>query len=124
MPAQSGIPLIHRFTNAQLFHVKQVFYLAEQLLSVQRLSGSNALPIEGEGIAELVCKLDRACLLLCIALLDHTLRGDHFESVVLSFLAVLGIDESPGGVFRGPLTYCYDLIRVGSGQPLELMRDQ
>jgi hypothetical protein len=55
--------------------------------------------------------LDKACLLLCISLLDHTLRGDHFESVVLSFLAVLGIDESPGGVFRSPLSYSPDLSK-------------
>jgi hypothetical protein len=55
--------------------------------------------------------LDRACLLLCLALLDHTIQGDHFESVVLSFLAVLGIDESPDGVFRGPLSYSPDLSK-------------
>lgn len=53
--------------------------------------------------------LNRACLLLCIALLDHTIQGDHFKSVVLSFLAVLGIDESPGGIFRGLLSYLLDL---------------
>jgi hypothetical protein len=55
--------------------------------------------------------LDRACLQLCIALLDHTLKGDHFESVVLSFLAVLGIDENPGGVFRGPISHSPDLSK-------------
>lgn len=35
----------------------------------------------------------------------------HLESVVLSFLAVLGIDENPGGVFRGPLSYSPDLSK-------------
>jgi hypothetical protein len=80
-------------------------------LSVQRLSGSNAPPAEGTAIAEVVCNLNRACLLLCIALLDHTLQGDHFESVVLGFLAVLGIDENPGGVFRGPLSYSPELSK-------------
>ena len=94
----SGIPLLHRFTNAQLFHLKQVMDLAEELLSVQRLSRSNALPTEGEGIEEVVYKLDRACLPLCIALLDHTLQSDHFKSVVLSFLAFLGIDKSPSSL--------------------------
>jgi hypothetical protein len=29
----------------------------------------------------------------------------------LSFLAVLGIDESPGGVFRGPLSYSSELSK-------------
>jgi hypothetical protein len=55
--------------------------------------------------------MDKACLLLCISLLDHTLQGDHFESVILSFLAVLGIDEKPGGVFRSTLNYSPDLSK-------------
>jgi hypothetical protein len=109
-PTQS-IALLHRLTNAQLFHLNQALHLAEELLSVQRLLGSDASHTEEEGVGEVVRDLDRACLLLCIALLDHTLQGDHFESVVLSFLAVLGINEEPGGVFRGPLTYSPDLSK-------------
>jgi hypothetical protein len=38
--------------------------------------------------------LDASCLQLCIALLDHTLYGDIYDSIVLSFLAVLGIRVS------------------------------
>jgi hypothetical protein len=110
LPTQS-IPLLHRFTDAQLGYLKQVLYLTEKLLSVQHLLGSNTMPAEGRGLEEATCNLDRACLLLCIALLDHTLQGDHFESVVLSFLAVLGIDESPGGVFCTPLTYSPNLSK-------------
>jgi hypothetical protein len=30
---------------------------------------------------------------------------------VLSFLAVLGINKSPSGVFRGPLSYLPDLSK-------------
>jgi hypothetical protein len=87
--------------------------LAVELSSLQRLLGSDTSPTkgEGEGVEEVVCDLDRACLQLCIALLNHTLKGDHFESVVLSFLAVLGIDENLGGVFRGPLSYSPDLSK-------------
>jgi hypothetical protein len=55
--------------------------------------------------------LDKSCLHLCISLLDHTLLGDHFESVVLSFLAVLGIDGKPWGVFRSPVSYSPDLSK-------------
>jgi hypothetical protein len=50
-------------------------------------------------------------LLLCISLLNYTLRGDYFKSAVLSFLAVLGINESPSGVFRSPLSYSPDLSK-------------
>jgi hypothetical protein len=69
------------------------------------------LPAEGERAGELVRDLDRACLLLCIALLNYTILGDYFESVVLSFLAVLGIDESPSGVFCSLLSYLPDLSK-------------
>jgi hypothetical protein len=111
-PSQS-IPLLHRLTEAQLFYLDQAIYLAEKLLSLQHLLGTNVLSAEKEkdennnneeSKEEIVYDLDKACLLLCISLLDHTLRGDHFESAVLSFLAVLGVDESPGGVFRSPLS--------------------
>jgi hypothetical protein len=112
-PTQS-VPLLHRLKNAQLFHLDRALCLAEELSSVQQLLGSNAPLVEGEGIGEVVRDLDRAYLLLCIALLDHTnhtIQGDYFESVVLSFLAVLGIKESPGSVFCGPLSYSPDLSK-------------
>jgi hypothetical protein len=109
-PTQS-ISLPHRLTNAQLFHLDRVMCLAVEVTSLQPLAGSNASPTNREGGEEFTGDLDRACLQLCIALLDHTLKGDHFESVVLSFLAVLGIDENPGGVFCGPLSYSPDLSK-------------
>ena len=37
-------------------------------------------------------RLDRACLYFCVSLLDHTLRGDLFESTAVGFLAALGVD--------------------------------
>ena len=38
-------------------------------------------------------ELDDICLDSCIALLDHDLKGDLFESVVLVYLAVMSIDN-------------------------------
>jgi hypothetical protein len=37
-------------------------------------------------------QVDRACLSLYITLLDYTLKGDLFESAIVGFLAVLGVD--------------------------------
>jgi hypothetical protein len=85
--------------------------LTVELSSLQRLLGSDASPTKGEGVEEVVRDLNRAYLQLCIALLNHALKGDHFESVVLSFLAVLGINESPNCVFRGPVSYSPDLSK-------------
>lgn len=48
-------------------------------------------------------EIDRACLLLCIALLDHALHGDIYDSVVVGFLAVLGI--SPAGTYHKATAY-------------------
>jgi hypothetical protein len=42
-------------------------------------------------------KLDSACLQFCIALLDHRLMGDIFDSAIVGFLAVLGIDTAREG---------------------------
>lgn len=55
--------------------------------------------------------LDRAYLLLCISLLDQNIRGSHFESLVLSFLAVLGIDDKKDCGFHGPLAYSPQLSK-------------
>ena len=89
--------------------------LADELLSLghkQQCSQGRG-PGRGRGReeTEIVQDLDRACLLLCISLLDHIIKGDHFESVVLSFLAVLGINERPGEVFRGLISYLPDLSK-------------
>lgn len=107
-PIQPAI-LPHRFTTAQLFHLDRAISLAEELAALQEAGEDGAGTTNEE--EETVADLDRACLLLCISLLNHTLRGTHFESVVLSFLAVLGVDEKPGCVFRGPLSYSPDLSK-------------
>jgi Orsellinic acid/F9775 biosynthesis cluster protein D len=41
--------------------------------------------------AQYLQRLDSACLQLCIALLDHPLHNSIYDSIVLGFLAVLGI---------------------------------
>jgi hypothetical protein len=69
------------------------------------------LVTEGVEVEEIVRNLDKACLLLCIALLNYTLQGDHFKSVVLSFLTILGIDKSPGSVFCSLLSYSPNLSK-------------
>lgn len=41
--------------------------------------------------------LDLACLHFCVALLDHRLMGDIFDSASIDFLTVLGIDSAMEG---------------------------
>ncbi|THC88037.1 hypothetical protein EYZ11_012521 [Aspergillus tanneri] len=61
-------------------------------------------PGEGHRTAEAQALLDQACLYFSISLLDHTLRGDLFESVVVRFLAVLGVDANRQ-VYRDACSY-------------------
>jgi hypothetical protein len=103
------ILLPHKFTSIQLICLDRAMALSQELLSLRRLAiDRNSDFQEGTGLLD---DLDKSCLHLCISLLDHTLRGDHFESVVLSFLGVLGIDGKPGGVFRSPMSYSPDLSK-------------
>lgn len=108
LPSQE-IPLLHRFTNEQLCRLDRTMNLASDLLHLRSLGGDDKIFKDEEH--EMANDIDQACLLLCISLLDHTLRGDHFESVVLSFLAVLGIDETTRSVFRSTLSYSPDLSK-------------
>jgi hypothetical protein len=86
----------------------QTFFLPHQYTAVQltciREATKQAMEL-CEGQNKDLRALDRATLLLCIALLDHPLRGSVFESPIVVFLAVLGIDEKNAGAFHSAATY-------------------
>ena len=98
------ILLRHQLTS------RQAACLDEATRHVRRLSCHSEAVTMVTGTEESACfegssdKLDEACLDLCIALLDHDLRGDIYESVVLGFLAVLGIDTGKG-IFKEAYHY-------------------
>lgn len=73
-------------------------------------------------LRDIESQLDRACLLFCISLLDYTLKGDLFESAVVGFLAVLGVDPEKK-IFRGAHSYTsYLLAFVKIAQMLVIQR--
>src|SRR5436190_2328083 len=55
--------------------------------------------------------LDHACLRFCIALLDQRLMGDLYDSVIVGFLAVLGIDKAREG-FQEAIPYTPHLSAI------------
>jgi hypothetical protein len=65
-------------------------------------------PSRGPREAKLQAQLDQATLDLSIALLDHPLKGDLFESTLVGFLAVLGVDAARQ-TFRDPYSYTSSL---------------
>jgi hypothetical protein len=83
--------------------------LADELVYLGRVNSDDKL--YKDQLRTVAADMDKACLLLCISLLNHTQQGDDFESVILSFLAVLGIDEKPGCVFRSTLNYSSDFSK-------------
>jgi hypothetical protein len=70
---------------------------AQELLDLQ---GQDQPVLQGKVQGQ----LDQACLALSIALLDHTLKGDLFDSTLVGFLAVLGVDPARQN-FRDPYSY-------------------
>ncbi|EKG09408.1 hypothetical protein MPH_13564, partial [Macrophomina phaseolina MS6] len=106
------IQLAHRFTPSQLSQIEAALSLSSGLRALILASDSSSSSGEVMNARkEAEAALDRACLLLCISLLDHNIRGSHFESPVLSFLAVIGIDDKKDCGFHGPLTYSPQLSK-------------
>jgi hypothetical protein len=88
-PCQT-IRLRHQLQSRQAALLGEVFLQIDRLLQ---------LPAEHESARQSArAAVDDSCLDLCIALLDHDLKGDLFESAVVGFLAVLGIDLGKGNL--------------------------
>jgi hypothetical protein len=90
---QNDTSLSHRLTPRQLCNLDEAVKYANRHAQLCRAS-----PTTSEQTTVLLEQstdvLDHHCLELCISLLDHTLKGDVHESVVVGFLAVLGIDAN------------------------------
>lgn len=66
--------------------------------------------------------LNWACLLFCVSLINHTLKGDLYESVVVAFLAVAGIDVKKR-IFKLPANFTLLLLGlIKIGQMLVMQR--
>jgi hypothetical protein len=82
IPAK-GNQLRHRLTSHQTALFDKLLSRSLKVLN----SRSDETVLE-----QLKHRLDDICLDFCIALLDHNLKGDLFESAILGYLAVIGID--------------------------------
>jgi hypothetical protein len=98
------VTLRHQYTTAQLAALDAMELAATELLrghSDQHQVEHDATEVATLAVQE---QLDRASLDLSIALLDHPLKGDLFESVLVGFLAVLGVNAE-NRTFRDPYGY-------------------
>jgi hypothetical protein len=105
---QPGQPvtLAHQLTPSQISFLDQMVGYGTELLVLQEGPCERSEPASGGimAVAQIQSLLDRACLRFSIALLDHTLKGDLFESGLVGFLAVLGVDAEKK-TFRDAYSY-------------------
>ncbi|KAL3703710.1 hypothetical protein TMatcc_009399 [Talaromyces marneffei ATCC 18224] len=99
------IRLRHQLTPSQSRYLDEMVDYGTEVLAYQgQIRRPINSSIRGSTLGEAQALLDRACLRLSIALLDHTLKGDLFESVLVGFLAILGVDAKKQ-TFRDAYTY-------------------
>jgi hypothetical protein len=106
MVYQGQQPALHCLpTSAQSVAIDELACAARTFVRQQELldSSGEGAPREGQ-MQSLQGTLDLACLHFSIALLDHRLMGDIFDSMVVGFLAVLGINTARDG-FQEATTY-------------------
>jgi hypothetical protein len=94
-------------TNAQSAAVERLTRAIEAVNDIGALSSSD--PTLGldcciSSLMLLQAELDKACLRLCITLLDHCLNGPIYDSIVVGFLAVLRINIKTNG-FHEAMSY-------------------
>jgi len=78
-------PLLYRLTIAQSTAVTELIVNVNLLIKI---------PPFDVAYKQAVAIVNQSCVRLCICLLDHVLNGNEYESVVVSFLAVAGIDSN------------------------------
>ncbi|KAH0542813.1 hypothetical protein FGG08_002861 [Glutinoglossum americanum] len=81
---------LYQLTEDQLSQVKEVLRAVNQAIQFEE---EELEETEVEIINE---ELDKSCLELCIGLLDHQLDHDEYESAILSYMAIAGLEYIPG----------------------------
>ncbi|RKK92069.1 hypothetical protein BFJ68_g16007, partial [Fusarium oxysporum] len=84
---KGGPKLHYRLTEGQAVAIMDAVHTASEISAT---SGDGQNPDQSE---ELRKRLDDKCLILMVSLLDHKLYGDVYDSIVVSFLAVMGIRQ-------------------------------
>lgn len=108
------IQLRHQFTTMQLSAIDDIQSFCQRLLQEEEYASKQNATIDSTAphscsktqtpASRAMEDLDRACLDLSIALLDHEIRGDLFESPLVGYMAALGID-SKSQTYHEPASY-------------------
>ncbi|KAH6871894.1 hypothetical protein B0T10DRAFT_522706, partial [Thelonectria olida] len=82
---KTGPRLHYRLTDGQAIAMMEVVHIASELAQ------SNGDGLGLDQTEDLRKRLDDKCLVFMVTLLDHRLYGDIYDSIVVGFLAALGI---------------------------------
>lgn len=88
--------LRHRFSTLQLASLDRAVHAAEHLIQTRLEPESEKSKQSLFQTWTVDGRTQQCCLDLCIALLDHEIKGDLFENVVVGFFAVIAIDVEKG----------------------------
>ncbi|KAH0547910.1 hypothetical protein GP486_008349, partial [Trichoglossum hirsutum] len=85
-------------SDSRLYQLKQdqQSYVQELLVAANRVLQYEEGKLEEEEVEVMQKELDGSCLVLCMALLDHQLNHDEYESAIVSCLAIMGLEYIPG----------------------------
>lgn len=84
---RNRVALTHRWTTCQLGHLDQMIGVGQELADFKQSQKEGSGDDQGLRTIQKPMETwpDRACLRFCISILDHTLKGDLFESILISF---------------------------------------
>lgn len=82
-----GPKLHYRLTEGQAIAIIDAVHTASEISAT---SGDRQNPDHAKEIRK---RLNDRCLILMVSLLDHKLYGDIYNSIIISFLAVIGIRQ-------------------------------
>jgi hypothetical protein len=85
--------LAYSLTTRQLGHIDEMIAVGEELVGLRQSREGKGADQSSKAVRKpMEARLDRACLHFCDSILDHTLKGDLFESTAVGFLAALAVD--------------------------------
>lgn len=106
-----GPSLHHRVTESQATAMDRIIAAYRAMQKLKRQSGEHDDVSQqswdldyATDSADAEAHLRRCCLDFCISLLDHELRGNLYDSLVVSFLAIRGINKT-SNCFQEPANY-------------------
>lgn len=102
---------VYRLVHLQQQPPLHCFLTAMQSAALDQVVQAACVYMQERELLAFQSALDLAYLQFCIVLLDHRLMGDLYDSAIVGFLAVLGIDKAREG-FQEAITYTTHLSAI------------